>query len=135
MGTFVGFLAALYVLIYPANLMNPALSMRIGEVTFFFTFLVAMPSVTAAIAYAAWHGKPKNFDRSMFFTAFASAGAASLLMIVYAQRMQADVRTWQYAIQVALFVLGLLLFAVAGGCGLGIFLTKRGSIPKDPCND
>ncbi len=36
-----------------------------------FTFFVIVPSIAAAIGYAAWKGKPKNFDREMYWTAFA----------------------------------------------------------------
>jgi NhaP-type Na+/H+ or K+/H+ antiporter len=111
--------------------MDPTFAMRVGEVIYLSMFFLVVPLVVAGIAYAAWRGKPRSWDRSMFFTAFASAGAVSAFLITYAIKMQADVRTSQYAIQVAFFVLGLLLFAIAGGCAVGIFLTKRGSTPKD----
>jgi hypothetical protein len=39
-----------------------------------FTFFVIVPSIAAAIGYAAWKGKPKNFSREMYWTAFAVAG-------------------------------------------------------------
>lgn len=111
--------------------MDPTFAIRVGETIYLSMFFLVVPIVTAGVAYAAWRGKPRSWDRSMFFTAFASAGAVSAFLITYAIKMQADVRTWQYAMQVALFVLGLLLFAIAGGCGLGIFLTNRRSTAKD----
>jgi hypothetical protein len=111
--------------------MDPTFAMRLGEAIYLFMFFLIVPLVIAGIAYAAWRGKPRSWGRSMFFTAFASAGAVSAFLMTYAIKMQADVRTWQYAIQVALFVLGLLLFDIAGGCGVAIFFTKRGSLPKD----
>ena len=41
-------------------------------------------------------------------------------LLVYALRMQADVRAWQYLLQLVCFALGLLLFGIAGGCEIGI---------------
>ena len=32
---------------------------------FVLTFFVVIPSIAAAIGYAAWKGKPKNFNREM----------------------------------------------------------------------
>lgn len=41
------------------------------EVTLFiFTFFVAVPPIAAAIGYAAWKGRPKNFDREMYWNFF-----------------------------------------------------------------
>ena len=78
------------------------------------SFFIVVPSIAAAIGYAAWKGKPSNFDREMYWTAFAAATGVSLFLMVLAQRMHADVRTWQYLAQLALFGLGALLFGVAG---------------------
>jgi hypothetical protein len=97
-----------------------------------FTLFVVVPSIAAAIGYAAWKGKPKNFSREMYWTAFAAAGVASLFLIVCAQRMHADVRTWQYLLQIACFGLGALLFGVAGGCMVGIFTYRRSPLTQDP---
>ena len=97
-----------------------------------FTFFIVVPSIAAAIGYAAWKGKPKNFDRQMYWTAFAAATGVSLFLMVFAHRMQADVRTWQYLAQVACFGLGVLLFGVAGGCMIGIFTYRRGVRNQDP---
>jgi hypothetical protein len=96
------------------------------------TFFAVVPLIAAAIGYAAWKGKPKNFSREMYWTAFAAAGAASLFLMVYAQRMHADVRTWQYLLQIACFGLGALLFAVAGGCLVGIFTYRRNPLTQGP---
>src|SRR3989442_631117 len=73
----------------------------------------APAAIAAVIGYAAWKGKPNNFGRDMYWTAFVSASAASGFLIVYAQRMSADVRSWQYLAQLAYFGLGILLFGVA----------------------
>jgi len=96
-----------------------------------FTFFIIVPSIAAAIGYAAWKGKPKNFSREMYWTAFASAGAISLFLLVYAQRMQADARTWQYLAQIACFGTGALLFGVAMGCLVGIFAYRRRAGTQD----
>jgi undecaprenyl pyrophosphate phosphatase UppP len=96
------------------------------------TFFVVIPSIAAAIGYAAWKGKPKNFNREMYWTSFAAATVASLLLMVFAQRMHADVRTWLYLVRVACFALGALLFGVAGGCTVGIFTYRRGVGIQDP---
>jgi hypothetical protein len=40
-----------------------------------------------------------------------------------------SVRTWQYPVQMALFGLGVILFGVAGGCMVGIFVYRRGKGP------
>lgn|SRR5579863_2970348 len=97
-----------------------------------FTFFVVIPLIVAAIGYAAWRGKPNNFSREMYWTSFASAGAASTVLLVYAQRMQADVRAWQYLLQIVCFDLGALLFGVAGGCMVGIFTYRRDPLKRDP---
>src|SRR5215469_11303368 len=86
-----------------------------------FTFFIVVPSIAAAIGYAAWKGKPKNFDREMYWTAFAAATGVPLFLIVFAHRMQADVRTWQYLVHVVCFGLGTLFLGVASGCTIGIF--------------
>jgi hypothetical protein len=76
---------------------------------FLLTFFVVVPSIAATIGYAAWKGKPKNFSREMYWTVFAAAGAVSVFLMVYAQRMDADVRTWRYPVQIACFGLGALV--------------------------
>jgi membrane protease YdiL (CAAX protease family) len=97
-----------------------------------FAFFVVVPSIAALIGFAAWKGKPKNFNREMYWTAFAAATVLSLFLMVIAQRMHADVRTWQYPVQVACFGLGALLFGVAGGCMIGIFTSRRGVENQEP---
>jgi hypothetical protein len=46
------------------------------------------------------------------------------------QRMNADVRTWQYLVQIALFSLSVILIGIAGGCMIGIFVYRRGLSSK-----
>jgi hypothetical protein len=101
----------------------------VGTAVFLVGFFVAVPAIAVVIGRAAWVGKPKNWDRSMYWTAFALSVAASAFLLVYSQRMQADVRTWRYSLQIALFGLGVLLFGVAGGCFVGIFTYGRARGP------
>ena len=105
---------------------------RIGAALFLLGFFVVVPSIAAVIGYAAWKGKPKNFGRDMYWTAFVVAIVASTFLMVYAQRMNADVRTWQYLVEIAFWGLGVLLFGVAGGCAIGIFTYRRGSLSQKP---
>jgi hypothetical protein len=102
------------------------------EAAFFLFIFLAVALIAAAIGYAAWKGKPKNFTREMYWTAFVAVGAVSLFLMVYAQRMHVDVRTWQYPLQIACFGLGALPFGVAGGCMVGIFTFRRPPPTQDP---
>ena len=58
--------------------------MWVGAGFLIFTFFVAVPSIAAVIGYAAWKGKPKNFNREMYWTAFAAAIIASLFLMGFA---------------------------------------------------
>src|SRR5262249_57633958 len=83
--------------------------------------VVGAPCIAAVVGYVAWKGKPTNFDQGMFFAAFVVGGGVSAALIVSAQRMQADVRTWQYILQLGCFVLGALIFGIAMGCLVAVF--------------
>jgi uncharacterized membrane protein YczE len=86
-----------------------------------FTVFVGTPTIAATIGYAAWKGKPKTFNRDTFVLGFLATVMVSGFLIVYAQRMHPDVRTWQYLLQLACLELGVLLIGIAGGCAVGIF--------------
>ena len=92
-----------------------------------FALFVMVPSIAAAIGYAAWNGKPQNYSREMFFAAFVIVGGVSGALLTYAIRMHADIRTWEYLLQVACFGIGTLLLGVAGGCMIGVFAYRRSS--------
>ncbi len=100
-----------------------------------FTLFVATPSIAAAIGYAAWKGRPKSFDRESYVLGFVACILASGLLLVYAERMQADVGTRQYPLQVACSGLGVLLFGAAAGCGIGIFTYRFRSLTREPTMD
>jgi hypothetical protein len=105
--------------------MHSETSLWVAGALYFLVFLVLDPVIVAAIAYAAWKGKPKNFNREMYWTAFAASMVVSGVLMVFAQRMHADVRTWQYFLQTVCLLAGALLFGVSGGCFLGIFIYRR----------
>jgi len=82
---------------------------------------VGAPLVAAAIAYKAGKGEPQNFKRETYWTAAMLTGLASGFFIMLAVQLRADVRTWQYPLQLACFTVGVLLAGVSAGCFLGIF--------------
>jgi multisubunit Na+/H+ antiporter MnhG subunit len=108
------------------------LTITIELVLLFLAFFVLVPLIAALIGYAAWKGKPRNWDRSMYWTSFVASSAASGFLMVYAQRMRADIRNWQHLIQLVLFYVGVVLLGVAGGCMVGIFMYRRGVPSRMP---
>jgi len=90
----------------------------IEDAVFFLVLSIAAPGVAVAIGYAAWLGKPKDWDRSMYWTAFVASALVSVLVMVWAQRMRIDLTVWW-----------ALLFGVAGGCVLSVFTYGRGRGP------
>ena len=95
-------------------------------------FFVGGPSIVVAIAYAARKGRPMSFDRDSYVLGFVACILASGFLVVYAQRMHADVGTLRYLAQIASGGLGLLLLGIAMGCGIGIFTCRRRSGPQEP---
>ena len=86
------------------------------------TMFVGAPLLSAAIGYAAWKGRPRNFNRENYGMSLVVSGAAGVFLIVVAQRMQADVRTPQFLVELACFGLGVVLLGIAGGCALGVLI-------------
>lgn len=107
---------------------NAGLRVELGFILF--TFFAVAPSIAAAIGYAAWRGKPKSFDREMYWTVSVVTGAVAGFVIVYAIRMQA-VNGWQHLVQLACLGLGALIFGVAMGFGVGIFTRRRNSLTQN----
>jgi len=91
-----------------------------------FALFIGAPLISAVIGYLAWKGKPNTFDRERYGLWAIASGAAGAFLMVYTQRMQADVRTPHYFLQLACFAVGVLLLGIAGGCALGTFIYRRG---------
>ena len=51
-------------------------------------FFVMAPTVAVLIGYRASRGKPKSFDREMYWIAFVAVGAVAAFVIRYAVRME-----------------------------------------------
>jgi hypothetical protein len=81
------------------------------------TFFVIAPVIAIVIAYAAWRGKPKNFSPQRYGMVCATSGVSASLLVVLAKWINADIRTPQYFLQLACFLLGFLLL----GVGMGSF--------------
>jgi hypothetical protein len=95
-------------------------------------FFVMAPTVAAVIGYRAYTGKPKSFNREMYWTAFVAIGAVAVIVIRYAVRMgTTDDLVWNLLRMITL-VLGALLFGVSLGFGAGIFARKSNALPKEP---
>jgi|SRR5580698_8124961 hypothetical protein len=90
-----------------------------------FALFVGAPSISAAIGYFAWKGRPNGFDRERYGLSAITIGVPAFALMVYALRMHADVRTPQYLLQLACFACGTVLSGIAGGCFVGVFTYRR----------
>jgi len=105
----------------------------IAEIVFVVVaFFVMAPTVATVIAYRAYRGKPKSFDREMYWTAFVAIGAVAGIVIVYALRMDTKDEFAGNLLRMIALLLGALLFGVSLGFGAGIFTRKSNSQPKEP---
>ena len=86
------------------------------------TFFVAGPVLAIAIAYAAWRGKPKIFSSERYGMVCMASGVTASLIFVFVKWMNADVRTPQYFLQFACFLISGLLFGVFMGSGFSVLL-------------
>lgn len=105
------------------------MSVSVGTAVVLVGIFVIVPAIAAVIGYGAWVGKPKHWDRAMYWTAFVVSAAASGFLLVYAQGMQTGVSSGRHSVQMGLFGLALLFFGVAGGCFVGIFTYERARGP------
>jgi drug/metabolite transporter (DMT)-like permease len=80
--------------------------------------------IAVVIAILASKGVPKTFDREMYRTCFAASGIGAVMVILVAQRVARAEVTWRI-IPTLLFDLGLFLFGIAMGCGVGVFVFKK----------
>lgn len=103
------------------------------------TLFVGCPSLSAVIGYSAWKGRLVGFSWKTFLKIGLLANALGAILLIYAQRLGADIRSLQYVWQVLCVVVSAALFGIAGGCVLGIFVywlrwlraTRRGA-PSGP---
>lgn len=95
------------------------------------TMFLGAPFISLVVGYRTYKGWPRTFNRQTFFLLFLLTLAAASVLLVSAQRLNADVRTPLFLLQVLCFELGAVLFGVAGGWLLGIFLYRLGSSQPD----
>ena len=86
------------------------------------TLFVVGPIIGIVVAYEASRGKPQNFNPRQYGIVCVGSGVTAFLLLVLAQRMNADVRTPQYLLQVVCVLLGGLLLGVAMGCFVPVLL-------------
>jgi hypothetical protein len=95
-------------------------------------FFVGVPVIAGGIGYAAFKGRPKSFTSANYVLGSIACGLFGGVLLIYAQRMDADVRTWLYLWQIVCGSIGLLLFGIALGCGIGIFACRFRSLTRKP---
>jgi hypothetical protein len=94
--------------------------LQIVSVLELLTIFVGIPAIVVVIAIAASKGKPRNFDREMYWTSFAAAGILSGVGAYFTTKIRAD-GVGEYLFSVACTMLVLALFGVSMGCIVGIF--------------
>jgi hypothetical protein len=95
--------------------MNPDYLCLTGALQLLTLFVVG-PAIAIAIAYAAWRGRPQNFNPQRYGMLCVASGVTASLMLVLAKWINADVRTPQYFLQLACVLLGGLSLGVGMGC-------------------
>jgi|SRR5271167_471319 len=95
-----------------------------------FQMLVGTPLIVTAIAYAASKGKPKTFDREMYWTAFASCFIVGVLLAYFGFRPR-SIGTSGLFFEALSFILALGFFGVGMGCAVGIFTYRRQRLPPE----
>ena len=101
--------------------MNPHYLWLTGAIELL-AFFGAGPALAIAIAYAAWRGKPTIFNPTRSGTVCIASGVIAVLLFVLVKWMNADVRTPQYFLQFACFVISGLSFGVYMGSGVSLLL-------------
>jgi uncharacterized membrane-anchored protein len=102
---------------------NPEL-LPVMDVLLLLDLFVATPALMAFIAYMVWKRQLTGLYHQSFLTLAFVVGVPAFLLLIYATGLHADVRTRQYLWQLVCFVMGALLFGVAGGCLAGFFVNK-----------
>jgi hypothetical protein len=120
---------------YAAVSMDSETAIRVARIVdglLLLLFFVGVPAIAAGIGYAALKGRPKSFATENYVLASVASGLAGGVLLVYVQRMQADIRTWLYLWQIVCGTIGLLLFGISLGCGIGIFAYRFRSLARKP---
>ena len=101
--------------------MNPDYLWLTGAIELLTVFVVG-PVLAIAIAYAAWRGKPKKLNPGRYAIVCVASGVFASLLFGLVKWMNADVRTPQYFLQFACFLLSGLLFGVFIGTVFSVVL-------------
>jgi len=104
--------------------------LRVVDGLLLLLFFVGVPAIAGGIGYAALKDRPKSFATENYVLGSVACGLFSGVLIVYAQRMHADIRTWLYLWQIVCGSVGLLLLGIALGCGIGIFTYRFRSLAR-----
>ena len=105
--------------------MNPDYLWLTGTIELL-TFFVVAPLLSIVIAYAAWRGKPRNFNSERYLVVCIGSGVLAVLLFVFAKWMNADVRTAAYFVQLICILLSFLLLGVGAGCLVPVLLRAWG---------
>jgi hypothetical protein len=106
--------------------MSLNMGLWILDLMLLFILFVLAPVIAAVIARAAWKGKPDNFTREKYFLMVVVSAIAACVLMINAHWLQADITTPKFLIELICFILGAVLFGVAGGCLVGFFVYARG---------
>jgi hypothetical protein len=98
--------------------------MSIADAFHLFISFVGIPVIPGVVAFAAWKGWPKNFNRETYMLGFLGLGFASAILIYSAQRMTPE-DVWHQLLQEICGALGLLLSGISVGCLIGIFTCRN----------
>ena len=96
-------------------------------------FFVVDPLLFIGIPYAAWKGKPEGFDQSKYAVSAIGTFLVGTILVLLAKWINADIRTWPYAIQAPCLIIGLLLIGIGCGCagGFVVLLGKTKASVRD----
>lgn len=99
-------------------------------------FFVVDPFLFIAIGYGAWKGKPSGFNERKYTVCAIATFLSGSALILVAKLINADIRTWPYAVQAPCMIVGLLLIGVGSGCGGGFVVlyararTRHKTLPE-----
>ena len=86
------------------------------------TFFVFGPALGLIIAYMVWRERRHNPAPQRYGTRCIALGLVALLLFGFAKWLNADVRTPQYFVQLASFMLSILSFSACTGYFFSVLL-------------